>query len=411
MLMLKIELNGFPIACRVDVEKMSSATPPSEASEWRAIFIIALLVGIFAIAVGGTPVLLSVLLTRQGIGEGVIGISAAFGPLGIVASSFIVPAAAGHFGAVRIAVCSCLTGLAAMAAMAIVPDPIVWIPARAIWGLAVGGFYIVNKAWLAKITPEQHRGRVFGIYASCLSVGFASGPLLFSLADFRAAQCFALLGAAFVLCALGVLMARRHLPDFKETTRAPVMSALPLIPVALLAAASFGAFDHATLAFLPRFGMVYGLSAAAMGIGSSVLNVGNVLLQPVIGTASDRWGRRPVMVCCALLSALGGGLLPSVMGSPLIYPFLFVWGACAYGVTTVALAAISDRFRGSQLLSCSAAMTMAGGLGGVAGPPSIGFLQEAASMNAFPHAVASIFAALAVFAFAFNVVRSTMPRH
>jgi hypothetical protein len=108
--------------------------------------------------------------------------------------------------------------------------------------------------------------------------------------------------------------------------------------LALLAAASFGAFDHATLAFLPRFGTVYGLSAAAMGIGLSVLNVGNVLLQPPIGWASDRWGRRPVLVSCALLTVLGGGLLPWLIKLPLVYLFLFVWGACAYGVTTVALA-------------------------------------------------------------------------
>lgn len=390
--------------------KCPRAHPASEpdAGAWRVIFIVSFLVGIFAIAVGGTPVLLGVLLTRQGVADGVIGISAAFSPLGIVASSFIVPWAAARFGAVRIGVGSCLLGLAAMAAMALATDPVVWIPARAMWGLAVGGFYIVNKAWLARITPAGQRGRVFGIYASFLSAGFACGPLLVSLADFRSAHCFALLGAAFVVCALGVLVVRKRLPDFRDKARMPVLGTLPLIPVALLAGAAFGAFDHATLAFLPRFGTAYGLSAAAMGIGLSVLNVGNVLLQTPIGWASDKWGRRPVLVGCALLTAGGGGLLPWLVESPLVYVFLFVWGACAYGVTTVALAAIGDRFSGPQLLSCSAAMTMAGGFGGVTGPPVIGFLQETLGMNAFPHAIAVVFAALAALALALNVVRSSM---
>jgi MFS family permease len=372
----------------------------SDAAAWRIIFTISLLVGVFAVAVGGTPVLLSVLLTRQGVPDSVIGISAASSPLGIIASSFIVPWAAARFGAVRIAVGSCLLGLAAMAAMAVTPDPIVWIPARWMWGLSVGGFYIVNKAWLAQITPAGSRGRVFGIYTSFLSAGFACGPLLVSLADFRSPHCFAFLGAAFVACAVGVLLARKRLPDFRGTARAPVLGAIPLIPAALLAAASFGAFDHASLAFLPRFGSAYGVSVAVMGIGLSVLNVGNVLLQPPIGWASDRWGRRPVMVACAMLTALGGSLLPWLISTPtpLLYLFLFVWGACAYGVVTIALAAISDRFTGSQLLSCSAAMTMAGGFGGVTGPSAIGILQDTFGMTALPHAITLIFVALAAIA-------------
>lgn len=372
----------------------------SNAAAWRVIFTISLLVGMFAVAVGGTPVLLSVLLTRQGVADSAIGVSAACSPLGLIASSFIVPWAAARFGAVRIAVGSCLLGLVAMASMAMAPDLIVWIPARLVWGLSVGGFYIVNKAWLAQITPAGRRGQVFGIYTSFLSAGFACGPLLVSLADFRSPHCFALLGAAFVACALGVLLASKRLPDFTGTARAPVLGAIPLIPTALLAAAAFGAFDHATLAFLPKFGTVYGVSAAAMGIGLSVLNVGNVLLQTPIGWASDRWGRRPIVVGCALLAALGGVLLPWLIGAPtmLVYLFLFIWGACAYGGTTVSLAAISDRFIGAQLLSCSAAMTMAGGFGGVAGPSAIGILQGTFGVNALPHSITLIFVALAAVA-------------
>lgn len=370
----------------------------SEAAAWRIIFTISLLVGVFAIAVGGTPVLLSVLLTREGVADSVIGISAACSPLGLIASSFVVPWAAARFGAVRIGVGSCLLGLAAMASMAVVPNPLVWIPARLFWGLSVGGFYIVNKAWLAQITPAGRRGQVFGVYTSFLSAGFASGPLLVSLADFRAAVCFLFLSASFVACAIGVLVASKRLPDFRTTARAPVLGAIPLIPAALLSAAAFGAFDHGSLAFLPKFGTGHGLSAAVMGVGLSVLNVGNVVLQTPIGWASDRWGRRAVLVACALLTSLGAVALPWLidLSTPLFYLFLFVWGACAYGVTTVSLASISDRFTGAQLLSCSAAMTMAGGVGGVAGPSAIGILQGSLGADVFPHAVLVIFLGLAV---------------
>ncbi|HEY0193561.1 MAG TPA: MFS transporter [Kofleriaceae bacterium] len=377
-----------------------NAAPRSDAAAWRLIFTISLLVGVFAVAVGGTPVLLGVLLARRGVPDSVVGISAACSPLGLIASSFVIPWAAERFGAVRIGVGSCALGLAAMVAMAIVADPMVWIPARLFWGLSVGGFYIVNKAWLAQITPSGSRGRVFGIYTSLLSAGFACGPLLVSVIDFRSAQCFALLGTSFVVCAAGVLVTRHRLPDFRGTARAPVLGAIPLIPAALLASASFGAFDHASLAFLPKVGSAYGASTAVMGIGLSVLNGGNVVLQPPIGWASDRWGRRPVIVSCAVLAAIGGWVLPQVIGAPtpVLYLFLVLWGASAYGTTTVALAAIGDRFSGAQLLSCSAAMTMASGFGGVTGSSAIGVLQATFGIDTFPHAIIVIFAALAVVA-------------
>lgn len=368
-----------------------------DAAAWRIIFTISFLVGVFAVAVGGTPVLLSVLLTREGVADSVIGISAACSPLGLIASSFAIPWAAARFGAVQVGVGSCLLGLAAMASMAVVSDPLVWIPARLLWGLSVGGFYIVNKAWLAQITPADRRGQVFGVYTSFLSAGFACGPLLVSLLDFQSSYCFLFLGAAFVACAVGVLLASKRLPDFRSTARAPVLGAIPLIPAALLSAAAFGAFDHASLAFLPKFGTVHGLSAAVMGVGLSVLNVGNVVLQTPIGWASDRWGRRSVLVACALLTSLGAVGLPWLIGAstPLVYLFLFVWGACAYGVTTVSLATLSDRFTGAQLLSCSAAMTMAGGVGGVAGPSAVGVLQGRFGVDVFPHAMLFLFLALA----------------
>jgi MFS family permease len=383
-----------------------ASPPPSLRDAWRTIAVISSMVGVFAFAVGGTPVLLGVLLSRQGLSDLAIGASAACSPLGIIAASFVIPWAAERFGAVRVALLSCVLGLLAVAAMAATPEQWVWMAARLLWGLAVGGFYIVNKAWLAQITPPGLRGRVFGVYASFLSAGFACGPLLVALLDFRPGPCFALLGAAFTVCAVGVAGFRRGLPDFRGQRRAPVLGAIGLVPIVLVAAAAYGVFDHVTLAFLPKFGLGHGQSAIAMGIGLSVLNVGNVLLQTPIGWASDRFGRRPVLAGCALLTAVGALALPWAIGHVLLYPFLFVWGALAYGVVTVALAAIGDHFKGATLLSCSAAMTMAGGLGGVLGPPAVGVLQAAFGHGALVYALALTFGGLTLLALAFKLVRA-----
>jgi hypothetical protein len=48
-------------------------------------------------------------------------------------------------------------------------------------------------------------------------------------------------------------------------------------------------------------------------------------------------------------------------------PMLFLWGAVAFGVYTVALAELGDRFSGSMLLAGNATFAMMWGIGGIVG--------------------------------------------
>ncbi len=354
------------------------------------------MVGVFAIAVGATPVLLGVLMSRSGMEPTLIGLSAGLSPLGMIAAAFLAPPLAAKIGAVRTAIGSCALGLLSVAAMAIIQEDITWIVARLFWGVSVGSFYIINKAWLAEVTPEGVRGRVFGVYTAILSAGFASGPLLVSLLDFAATISFLIIAAVFCVCMVLVSVLSPHLPPFQKKRPLPVLSAFPLIPIPILAAVSFGAFDHVVLTFLPTFGAHFGSSEVVMGVGLSVLNVGSVVLQPGIGWVSDRWGRQATLLWCALATAAGSLLLNLTVGSILIYPFLMLWGAFAYGVATVGLAWIGDKFSGGQLLSCSAAITMAGGLGGVCGPLLFGAVQDAAGIGSLPLFIGGIYGVLAL---------------
>ena len=382
---------------------LSSAN--AAASEWRTIVLISSFVGLFAVGVGGTPVLLAVHLASQGQGAIAVGVSAAAAPLGIFLASFVIASVTHRIRATHIALACCGLGIAALAAMALAPYPFLWFGSRVVWGFGVGGFYILNKAWLAQLTPPSRRGQAFGLYGALLSAGFATGPLLVSALNFQPLPCFAVLAFSFAAAAFGVRWQVGRLPDFTGMTRLRVIGVLPSIVVALLAAAIFGFFDHVTLAFLPMYGLARGTSAAALGVGLSFLNVGNLLFQPVIGCISDHCGRRPTIIGCALLASLGAWTLPFVIATPLLYPFLLVWGACAFGAITVAFAAISDGYRGSRLLACSAAMTMAGASGGMVGPPIVGWAQAVAGPQALVHILAGAFFFLTVMASVLPIVR------
>jgi hypothetical protein len=58
--------------------------------------------------------------------------------------------------------------------------------------------------------------------------------------------------------------------------------------------------------------------------------------------------------------------------TPLIWPLAFFWGAVAFGVYTMALVMLGERFSGSMLITGNSAFALFWGLGGIVGPPVTG---------------------------------------
>ncbi|AEG94765.1 MFS transporter [Ramlibacter tataouinensis] len=382
----------------------SNLTSPDEV-RWLDVVVISLLVALFAGAVGGTPVLMGVLLKQHRYSSAFVGLSAGMTPLGLIVGAFAVPLLTRRVSAFALATGCALGGALLLLLMAQWEDPRVWLLARLLWGMAIAGFYIVSKAWIACLTPAAQRGKVIGIFTTFLAAGFSCGPLLLSLVDFSSDAGLGLLSGLLVLSCIGLVMWRRRVPPFKKEESVSVLRFLPLAPILVASTALFGLFDHATLAFLPAYGVDQGVALREMGVAVAVLNIGNVVLQVPIGWLADRYPRKWVLAGCAALTAAGAACLGAVAPTPLFMPFLFVWGALAYGVSTVATALLGDHFRGGALLAGSAALTMGSGVGGVVGPPVIGLGMDVFGAAFFPAAISVGFAMLAVLAAVHGGVR------
>jgi MFS family permease len=344
------------------------------APEWTKIGLVSLTVGVFAVAVGLSSPLLALVLKRQDLSSFLIGANAAMMPIGLLSSSMCVPRLAQRRGAYPVAIACAATAALAFSLMGCVENLVVWFPARFALGFGIGGFYIINKAWLNEIAVPLYRGRIMGLYTATLAAGFSLGPLMLAVTGSVNRLAFAVGVAAIIVAALSVVLFARRLPSFSVRERASIRSFVPLAPLLLISVGMFGFFDHITLAFLPAFGMNRGLSEATMALGLALLNLGNVFLQVPIGWLADRLSRRLVLIGCAGATVAGACLLPfaAEQGTMSLFALLFVWGACAYGVTTVSLAELGDRFSGSTLLAGSAAFTFASGAGGMFGGPLAG---------------------------------------
>jgi len=140
-----------------------------------------------------------------------------------------------------------------------------------------------------------------------------------------------------------------------------------------------------------RSGLSERLAAATL----SAVYVGSIAMQLAIGWLSDRVPRVAALrLCCA--AGLAGALVVAtvVLPPPLLFCLLFVWGGVASGIYFVALSMAGDRFHGAELMSVNAAMIIAYGLGGLAGPALGGMAMDIRNPQGLLWLFALLFACL-----------------
>jgi MFS family permease len=351
---------------------------------------------VFDVTMGLSYPLLSLMLEDRGVSPLVIGLNASMLPLGLVVSAPFIPRLATRFGPWRFAV-ACIAATALLLALFKVWESLAaWFALRFLLGVVDGGLFAISEVWINQLASGRNRGRVIAVYASLLSLGFASGPFLLPTTGtegwppFLVGIAFALAGLVFMVCA------RRTLPAFQAERRSSFLAFLPRAPTLLLAAFLLGVFDTAVLSLFPLYGLGRGLDEATASYLLGVLIAGNIVLQFPLGWLADTLGRRRVLNACALLTALGALVLPFVMGTPWQWPLVLVWGTAGFGIYTLALADLGDRFTGSELLAGTAALTAMFGLGGIAGPSLGGAAMEQFGPEGLPALVAVAYGLLLV---------------
>ncbi len=365
--------------------------------DWPVIAVVVLLAGVFAITQGLTYPLLALVLERQGHSPAMIGINTAMTPLGLLLSAPLLPVVARRYGPVRVALASALGVALLLAVIGATRSLWIWFPARLLLGFAIDGLYITCETWINQLAPERLRGRILGLFSSVLALGFASGPFVVAVAGSEGWPSF-LVGIAIALLSAALVYAsRRRLPGLDEHAGASLFAFLPLAPLLLLLVGAAAAFDQITLSLLPVYGLRIGLAEALAASSVGVLAIGNVLFQLPIGWLADRWSRHGTCLLLCALTVAGAAALPLAATERwTLWPLLFLWGSAAYGVYTLALVQLGDRFRGAQLLAGNAAFALVWGLGGLAGPPLAGLSMDSLGPDGLPLVLGLLYAVLFV---------------
>jgi MFS family permease len=272
-----------------------------------------------------------------------------------------------------------------------------WFIIRLLQGMSMSTLFVLSEAWIVGFAGSEHRGKIVAIYASVLSASFGAGPAIVSWIGIHGWAPF-LIGATVI--AIGVLplsLVREESTQQPEESSSSGFFQFALkAPMLLVAVLAFAAFDAATLSLIPVYGVQNGLSVSTAALALSVLIAGNIFFQLPLGWLADRFPHRLMIGGCALVTVIMLLLLPFAMNTIWMWPLMVIIGSTGFGVYTVSLVSLGDRFKGQELVSGSAAFAVVWGIGALLGSVSGGWAMSNFGPHGLPVSCAAVYLLLVV---------------
>jgi len=375
--------------------------------KWRNLVAACTAITVFGFAIGMTYPLLSLMMEEDGVSTNMIGVNAAMVPIGILLFSPLLPELVRRFGSRNVAIIAALSSAFLLLAYKIFGSLEAWFIIRLLQGMSVSTLFVLSEAWIVTFADDQHRGKIVAIYGSISSASFAAGPALLGWIGIAGWTPF-VIGTVVILVGIVPLTMIQDdtVAQPKETGTSGIINFIPKAPVILAAVAVFAVFDAATLSLFPVYGIRTGLDLTTSVLFLTALIAGNIVLQLPIGWLADRYPKRLVLGACASLTVVLTLILPWVMTTFWMWPVVTLLGAAGYGIYTVALADLGDRFSGQQLITGSSAFAIMWGIGALLGSVMGGWSMTLAGPHGLPVFFALTYAILVAGLIARSIVTS-----
>ncbi len=347
---------------------------------------------VFGLAFGMTAPLLSLLLADRDIPSNIIGLNSAMMPLGILIFSPLIPVLADKFGARQVAITAALSTAVLIIGYKIFDSLGAWFLLRALNGMTIATLFVLSEAWIVGAAGSAHRGKVVAIYSSILAASFAAGPLLIGFIGVEGWTPFIIGALAITLGTLPIFSIREAVPAAAtEHGLSGPLAFTKKAPILVAAVGCFAILDSAAISLLPVYGIENNLTQSEAAFALTALIVGNIFLQPPIGWLADRIDARTMFMWLAAITVVATASLPWVLHTFLFWPALIIAGSAGYGVYTVSLKSLGDRFQGRELITGSATFSVVWGIGALVGAVSGGWSITLSTVFGLPFLLAGVY--------------------
>ena len=332
----------------------------------------ALFLGV-GLLIAGNSLLTTLLAVRMGI-EGMptlsIGIVLACNSVG-----FILGARTSHWFVDRVGHIRSFAALAALAACLALLHPIfvsqiVWGVLRVLTGYCTAGLYTIAESWINAKVPNYIRGRVLSFYMVISFLALGSGQLLLNLGSPETFVPFSVVAMLFAGGLVPVALTRMEAPVPEPGGRLGIFALARISPLGVALCFSAGAINGAFFNMGPLFAQRSGFDTGQVSTFMATAIFAGLVLQWPVGWLSDRFDRRKVVMW--VLAGVAAASVAIVAAGDLAFLALLslvsLFGGLAFTLYGQGLTHANDFADASELLSISAGLLFAFGVGAVAGP-------------------------------------------
>lgn len=352
------------------------------------------------VSVGAVVPLLSLILEHRGFDATAIGLNAAMFPLGAVGFSFLVPRIVAWLGIFRAIVASITLTAALMLLFPATDSFLAWCAIRLVIGCIGVVHWIASETWINLLARDDNRSRVMAIYATVMAGGFVGGPLLLSLTGIEGWVPFLAVAGASLCALVPVLLIRSAPPPLDKKLHLDLFGVIRAVPLVMAAAIVAGFVDASLFTLIPVHQLRSGHAEQLAVLSLSVFMAGNLILQYPLGWIADHTSRRLAAIATAAIIAAGAVAYPLMLPAlgPAFWLMMFVWGGVSWGMYTLGLALLGERFQPAQLAAANAAFVMMYEVGSITGPVVSGAALDRWPAYGLPVAVGTVAALFIVIA-------------
>ena len=286
-------------------------------------------------------------------------------------------------------------------------DPIIWTLARFLTGFSMIGILIIVESWLNDRATNKTRGKVLSLYMFVTFFAFALGNLLLNVSSPKNYEPFILISLLFSVALVPILLTKRKPPTFKKTSSIKIKELFKISPFGSFSTFCSGFIFSAMFTMLSVYAVTMNLNVLEISILLFSVTLAGALFQWPIGSLSDNYDRRIVIIgCCiassafAILSIMASGISFENLFVEEMFRFnyfstetsmdktkLFIYIILLSGMTlplfALNLALVHDYIPKEKFVAAGAGLNMIFGLGAIAGPIMCSVLMSIFGPNGF----------------------------
>ncbi len=319
--------------------------------------------------------------------------------VGYMTSSMVTPHLVRRVGHVRVYAAYASMASACLILFAAAVDPILWALFRFLNGACMAGIYVVAESWLNGINANSRRGQALSLYLAAQLTGIVIGQGILSIGDPNGYDLF-VVSTVLVSLAFGpVLLSASPVPVYETAKPLSFRELYHVSPLGFVGMLLLGAVFSIEFSMTAVYGVEKGLSVGEIAAMISAIYVGGTVVQYPMGWASDRIGRRAVVIGLTALSVAASLAALLLAGSlPVLLVLAGLIGAGTTPLYSVLIAHANDFLDNDRMAAGGARMVFLQGFGATLGPPIAGVVMGVAGSWSFFALIAIFSGALGLFA-------------